>query len=114
MLDQILPPPEVTAAPTVTPGGTASVSYRRDLQPIFDRQCVDCHGGQGGLYLDSYDRLMGGSASGPVVIPGNPQASELVRSIQGVGQPLMPPDEALPAKEIDFIVTWIAEGCPNN
>lgn len=108
-------PPAGTPAPTVTPGGNATVSYRLDIQPIFNRLCVSCHGGQAGLYLDSYDHLIGGSGSGSIVIPGDPKASELVRRIQGISQPRMPPGGSpLPASDIDNIVTWITEGCPNN
>jgi mono/diheme cytochrome c family protein len=115
MMGRSAPPLAVTPAPTATPGGTATVSYRRDIQPIFDRNCVSCHGGQAGLYLDSYDRLMAGSARGPVVVPGDPQASELVRRITGQSQPAMPLGRApLSAAEIEAIVTWIAEGAPNN
>ncbi len=131
MMGRSAPPPVGTPAPTATPGGTATVSYRRDIQPIFNRNCVSCHGGQAlpfdsaqdkrqssgqaGLYLDSYDHVMAGSARGPVVIPGNPQASELVRRIKGLSQPRMPLGGApLPAADIDAIVTWIAEGAPNN
>jgi len=112
---QSLPPPEVTPAPAVTPGGPVSVSYRQDIQPILDRQCVSCHGGQAGLYLNSYDNLMFGGSGGKVVIPGEPQASELVKRIQGQSQPRMPLGaDALRSSEIDRIVIWIAEGCPNN
>ena len=109
------PPPAGTPAPTATPGGNATVSYRRDIHPIFNRNCVSCHGGQAGLYLDSYDHLMAGSAHERVLIPGDPQASELVRRITGASQPAMPMGGTpLPASDIDVIVTWIAEGAPNN
>ncbi|MFQ5814431.1 MAG: c-type cytochrome domain-containing protein [Anaerolineae bacterium] len=115
MMGQPAPPPAGTPAPTATPGGTATVSYRQDIQPIFNRNCVSCHGGQAGLYLESYDHVMAGSARGRVVIPDDPQASELVRRIRGLSQPSMPLGGApLPASDIDAIVTWIAEGAPNN
>jgi len=115
MMGPSAPPPAVTPAPTATPGGAATVSYRRDIQPIFNRNCVSCHGGQAGLYLDSYDHVMAGSARGRVVVPGDPQTSELVRRIRGLSQPAMPMGGApLPASDIEAIVTWIAEGAPNN
>ena len=115
MMGPSAPPPAVTPAPTATPGGTATVSYRQDIQPIFDRNCVSCHGGSAGLYLDSYDHVMAGSARGRVVTPGDPPASELVRRIRGLSQPRMPLGGApLSAADIDAIVTWIAEGAPNN
>ena len=115
MMGPSAPPPAVTPAPTATPGGNATVSYRQDIQPIFNRNCVSCHGGQAGLYLDSYDHVMAGSGRGRVVIPGDPQASELVQRITGASQPRMPMGGApLPASDIDAIVTWVAEGTPNN
>ena len=43
------PPPAVTPVATATPGGETTVSYSRQVQPLFDRSCVACHGGQMGL-----------------------------------------------------------------
>lgn len=107
--------PEVTPAPTATQGGPAQVSYRQQIQPLLDRECVGCHGGQAGLFMDSYDNLMAGGPAGKIVIPGDPGDSVLVRRIRGLSQPHMPPDGSnLASPEIDMIVTWIAEGCPNN
>jgi mono/diheme cytochrome c family protein len=109
------PPPVVTPAPTATPGGSTMTSYGRDIQPIFDRACIRCHGGQAGLYLGSFDYLMAGSANGPVLVPGNPQASELVKRIQGLSQPAMPlGDTSLSSTEIEAIIHWIDAGSPNN
>jgi mono/diheme cytochrome c family protein len=109
------PPPVVTPAPTATPGGSTMTSYGRDIQPIFDRACIRCHGGQAGLYLGSFDYLMAGSANGPVLVPGNPQASELVKRIQGLSQPAMPlGDASLSSTEIEAIIHWIDAGSPNN
>ncbi len=109
------PPPAVTPAPTATPGGSATVSYSRDVQPIFDQNCVVCHGGSAGLWLDSYERVMAGSERGPVVVPGDPEASELYRRITGASQPSMPLGQPpLPPQEIETIRRWIAEGAPKN
>ena len=107
--------PEVTPAPTATQGGSAKVSYRQQIQPLLDRKCVGCHGGQAGLFMNSYDNLMAGGPAGKIVIPGDPEDSELVRRIRGLSQPRMPLDgSTLASPEIDMIVTWIAEGSPNN
>ncbi len=108
-------PPAVTPAPTTTPGGISIMSYSLDIQPIFDRACISCHGGQAGLYLESFDYLMAGSANGPVVVPGNSKASELVKRIQGLSQPAMPLGEVrLSSTEIGAIILWIDAGSPNN
>jgi len=109
------PPPPVTPAPTVTPGGAATVSYRREVQPIFDRNCVVCHGGQRGLWLDSYEHARAGSERGPVITPGNPDASELIRRITGVSQPSMPLGKPLLSPgDVAAIRRWIAEGAAKN
>ena len=109
------PPPAVTPAPTVTAGGDSKTSFYLDIQPILDRECIVCHGGQAGLYLESYDYLMAGSTNGPVVVPGNPSASELVKWIQGLNQPVMPLGaDPLSPSEIELMILWIAEGSPNN
>ncbi len=109
------PPPAVTPAPTATPGGSATVSYSQDVQPIFNQRCIMCHGGSAGLWLDSYERVMAGSERGPVVVPGEPEASELYRRITGVSQPSMPLGQPpLSQQEIETIRRWIAEGAPKN
>ena len=109
------PTPALTPAPTATPGGVSRVSFRQDIQPIFDRTCVSCHGGQAGLYLTGYDQLMAGSAAGPVVLPGDPAASELLRRLTGVSEPRMPlGGQPLRATDIQLLEAWIAAGCPNN
>jgi hypothetical protein len=91
------------------------VSYQQDIQPIFDRACVSCHGVQAGLTLTGYDQLMNGSLDGPVVIPGNPAASELLRRLTGLSEPRMPlGSQPLSAGDIQLIEAWIAAGSPNN
>lgn len=108
-------PPETTPAPTVTPGGSATVSYGEDIQPIFSKNCTSCHGGSGGLWLDSYDRVMAGANRGPVIVPGNPDESELYLRVTGESEPRMPLNSSpLRDDEIEAIRTWISEGAPNN
>ncbi len=109
------PPPAFTPLPTATPGGDVEVSFRRDVLPIFNRSCVSCHGGTQGLWLNSYEGVMAGSQHGPVVVPGNPEESELYRRITGQKQPAMPlGGTPLPQREIEVIRRWIEAGAPNN
>ena len=58
--------------------------YARHIYPIFDANCVVCHGEEkvkGGLRLDTYDRLMRGGKEGAVIIPGKPERSILLERI---------------------------------
>lgn len=107
--------PTSPSAPTATPSTSAQVSYSKDIQPIFSQNCVRCHGGRGGLYLDSYAHVMDGGVNGPVIVPGSPQDSLLVKRIEGIVQPQMPlGGTPLSQADIDLIVNWITEGAPDN
>ncbi len=102
-----------TLAPTGTV--TTSISFQRDVLPIFTQICVKCHGGEKtnkSLVLKSYDEIMQGSENGPVVIPGDPSKSVLVDMIVQGKMPKNGP-KLLP-KQIQTIVNWINAGAPDN
>ena len=60
------------------------VSFAQDILPLLKWRCVSCHqpGGEGyaksGLDLNSYQGLMQGTKFGPMVLPGNPETSNLM------------------------------------
>lgn len=112
----VVQPTSDTAAPTATPviaGG--AVSYSRDVQPILNRICVKCHGGEEtkeGLSLKSYSDVMAGSANGPVITPGDAANSFLIEQILNGKMPKQGP-KLLPA-EIRTLSDWVAAGARNN
>ena len=86
-----------------------------DLEPILQARCVMCHASaapSAGLALDGVDALLAGSARGPVVVPGDPEGSELMRRLRGESLPRMPltGPPYLSDEEIDLFVRWIAAG----
>jgi hypothetical protein len=95
--------------------GGPTVSYALDIQPILTQDCMLCHGGAGGLTVDSHAELMAGGNSGPVVIPGDPDGSRLIERLEGTVPPTMPLGlPPLTLAEIDRIRQWILEGALNN
>lgn len=93
-----------------------AVDFNREIRPIFSAKCVRCHGKeepQGGLSLLEHASAAGPLDSGLVgIVPGQPEASELVRRITSDD-----PDERMPQKlpaltaaEVDVIRRWIAQG----
>jgi len=99
--------------PSTVPGPTtASVSFKKDIQPIFDSRCIVCHGGTRGLFLTDYDNVLRGSASGPVIIPGDPEDSRLNQYAVSGDMPYGGPP--LTQAQVQTLVNWVAAGAPNN
>ena len=99
----------------------AQISYAEDIAPIFKGWCASCHqpGGQGynasGLDLTGYDGLMKGTKFGPMVLPGQPDSSNLIVLIEGRAKIQMPyGHKPLPACLRQNIWTWIFQGAKNN
>jgi len=93
----------------------SAISFELDLQPILQADCIHCHGGAGGLDLESWAGLMAGGDSGPIVVPGDPDNSLLIQRLDGTILPTMPRDgPALSAPEIARFAQWISEGALDN
>jgi hypothetical protein len=84
------------------------------VSAIFARRCVMCHAAHGaalGLRLDSYEAALAGGLRGPVLVPGDAGASELVRRLRGESVPRMPfLSYPLPPEEIEVVVRWVEAG----
>ncbi len=91
--------------------------YAKQVHPIFDSNCVSCHGStktEGGLRLDSFEALMKGGKDGPVVVPRDAQKSILLQRIAlPAGDPHAMPAEGRPALKPDQITllrAWVRAG----
>ena len=117
----ILPAAAHVAAPPPgsgqQPAADAPVDYAREIQPVLERECYECHGPRkvrGSLRLDRRDRARRGGMSGPAVVPGDSEHSVLVRRLLGLdGEDRMPLEkDPLPEAEIATIRRWIEQGAP--
>jgi hypothetical protein len=100
----------------VVKSSEGGMSFKGTVLPILEDHCASCHGSKGGLSVESYELLMKGGESGPSIVPGDPDNSFLVQTIEGTKDPLMPPAifHSLTADRIKAIRTWIAEGAKDN
>jgi len=93
------------------------VSYKMDIQPLFESGCINCHGNQGQLSLTTYENTMKGGKTGLIVIPNNGAGSLLIKKLDGSasGQ-RMPPPPVDPWNQIkiSLVKKWIDEGAKNN
>ncbi|MEN9556009.1 MAG: hypothetical protein RLZZ232_2295, partial [Planctomycetota bacterium] len=97
------------------PGLADQVEYNRDIRPILAEHCFSCHGPDSAsrkadLRLDQRDAALQGGA----IVPGAPDASEIIRRIH-VDDPetVMPPPEVkkpLSAIQKQRLAEWIQGG----
>ena len=99
------------------------MSFREDIVPIFKGRCESCHqpSGEGtqksGLDLTSYAGVMKGTKFGPMVIPGDPDSSNLMRLLDWRAAPelRMPHGKKqLSSCDRNDIRAWIREGAKDN
>lgn len=94
---------------------SAQIDYQTQIQPIFNANCTNCHGGTSGVSLNNYQATMnsvGVQYQKKIVEPGNAIASPLVEKIKpnpSLGN-RMPTGGALSSEQITLIETWINEG----
>jgi len=92
------------------------VDFVRDVRPIFEAHCQDCHGAEkkkSGLRLDVKEAaLKGGDNHGPDIIPGDAARSPLIHFLTTENEDeIMPPKGGrLPDAKIAILTAWINEG----
>ena len=107
------------------------VDFAREVRPILSQNCFTCHGPdeagrQRGLRLDVAEGPFAdrGAFGGPVIVPGDADASLLIHRVGaddarvrmpyrlGLNTPVMPgtDEDALSADEIETLRLWIDQG----
>lgn len=108
------------------PTAKAKVEFQRQILPIFEKNCIECHATahtgsdgkmkkpKGGVVLDSKDGITT-SKRGKLVVAGQPDSSMLFESISlpADDDDRMPPPKKgapLPQEQQELIKRWIEEG----
>ena len=101
----------------------AATSFAEDVMPIFRGRCISCHapGGEGteasGLDLSTYAGVIKGTRFGPIIVPGEPESSNLIWLLDWRASPelRMPHGKKkLSTCDRDAIRAWIREGAQDN
>jgi len=108
---------EQDAGPVIIDAPSGPVSFSRNIQAIFDVNCIGCHD-EFHQQLDlrpccAYDELWTLGSGATYVDPDNPEQSKLYRHLTGdlLQMPIFGP---LPDREIDLVLKWISEGALDN
>src|SRR2546421_12654503 len=69
----------------------APPTFEKDIRPILKAHCFDCHGEgeklKGGLDLRLQRLMLKGGDEGPVIVPGKPEKSLLLKLVQSGEMP---------------------------
>jgi mono/diheme cytochrome c family protein len=90
--------------------------FETRVRPLLAAKCHECHGPakqESGLRLDSRAAALAGGDSGtPAVVPGKPDASQLIAAVKHTGDYQMPPTGKLSDDEIAILTQWVEMGSP--
>jgi Planctomycete cytochrome C len=102
------------------PSDKQGLTFEKDIKPLFEKSCVECHGAEkpkGKLRLDTLAGTLKGSVDGKVLEPGKSASSFLVANIAFLGDEddFMPPpkDTKYPKftpEEVGIVRAWIDQG----
>ncbi|MCB9891195.1 MAG: hypothetical protein H6833_06080 [Planctomycetes bacterium] len=110
---------------TLVNGARAQVEFAKEVWPILEARCVDCHREahrddrgrmrqpKAGLRLDGKGWILKGGDEGRVIVPGMARESSLVQrvSLAPDHPDVMPPKgELLTAAQVDRLRSWVDAG----
>jgi cytochrome c553 len=107
-----------TASPQQTPSPEGLEFFEKKIRPVLAENCYACHSEkskrpQGGLRVDSIAAMLKGGASGPAIVPGQPEKSLLIAAIRRTDAKLqMPPAGKLSDARIKDFEQWVKMGAP--
>src|ERR1700761_193343 len=103
------------AAEAAAPVDPAKIEFfEKKVRPLLVDNCYNCHSAntnaKGGLRVDDRNGLLLGGNTGKAVVPGNPDASLLLKAVLQEGDLKMPPKKHLTDEQIADLKRWIADG----
>jgi hypothetical protein len=93
--------------------------FEKKIRPVLAERCYGCHSARaakvkGGLLLDTRGGLLKGGIGGPVLVPGDPDRSRLIRALRYADEEFrMPPKERLAPDQLSAFEEWVRRGAPS-
>ena len=101
------------------PDAAGNEFFEKKIRPVIATRCYVCHSAsaakiQGGFELDTREGLRKGGNSGPVITPGDPDSSLLIKALRYNDPNLkMPPGQALAHGVVADFEQWVRMGAPD-
>jgi hypothetical protein len=101
-----------------SPPPTQNVSFMNQVVPFFmNYGCDGCHGGNGGLDVQTVTQLLRGGIHGPAIVAGNAESSIMVKKLSAspsFGDRMPRGGPYLTDSTIQILKTWINQGAKDN
>ncbi len=109
---------ETNAVQNLPPPADIKINFDRDIRPIFENNCLSCHGPQkpkSNYRLDYREAaLAGGDNNTNDIIPGNSRESKLIayvaRQVPDMEMPPVDKGAPLTTRQIALLRAWIDQG----
>ncbi|MBC7367819.1 MAG: DUF1553 domain-containing protein [Undibacterium sp.] len=107
-----LPPEKLAQLPAAA---KARVNFEKDIQPIFEASCVQCHArgkNKGGFSLETREDFLDGGENGVPVVPGKSVQSSVIEMISGLDPETIMPKKGkkLTPAQVAVFRAWIDQG----
>lgn len=109
---------QISSGESATLTKTQIADLNLEVRSIFAHNCYKCHSAEkikGELRLDKKDFVFIGGESGPVINPGHPEESEMIRRLllpRDDEESMPPKGKSLTPSEISTLQFWIKAGAP--
>jgi mono/diheme cytochrome c family protein len=101
-------------APQRAADDAAAEFYEKRVRPILAANCYECHGDdqqESGLQVTSISAMLRGGDQGPAIVPGDSDASLLMKGVRWEDSNFqMPPKAKLSKEQIATLEKWIKDG----
>ena len=103
-------------APAPVPAPPAAVDFARDIQPLLETRCLECHNPnkvKGKLLMDTLANMVKGGEKGAAIVAGHSDQGELVKRLtlpKGDDDIMPPKGDPLTPAQIAAMKTWIDAG----
>ena len=100
----------------VAPRQALSVSFEKEIKPLLEKSCVNCHNRKTlpeRVSFESRTEAFASPRNTPVIVPGKPAESFMIQAIQidDTAEQAMPPvGHRIAASDVDLLKRWIEEG----
>src|SRR5580658_4357584 len=87
--------------------------FETKIRPLLAEKCFACHtdARMGDLQLDTREHFLKGGKDGPIVVPGDPDASLMMKALRYTDARLkMPPTGKLSTDQLASVEAWIKAG----